>query len=195
MYLITEDMPEVAAWNAKTGEEIMHAVDFDGELYLRQERRRHADRGLTSRSQQATGHEFSTPWNFGHELLAPDIDRIAPSLEVGFRAFPGLPEHRHQANHQRALHLCAGRQSAGRTGARPAELLGRLWRHGRLHRRAAASGKSLAELDDLRRAAAPTSAAMDIARYGDCAANREYINARRRVQFYSRRRFVMTLSQ
>ncbi|MGT2466903.1 hypothetical protein ACVOMV_21150 [Mesorhizobium atlanticum] len=26
--------------------------------------------------------EFQTPWNFGHELLEPDIDRIAPSLEV-----------------------------------------------------------------------------------------------------------------
>ncbi|TKB29333.1 MAG: FAD-binding oxidoreductase, partial [Mesorhizobium sp.] len=38
MYLITEDMPEVAAWNQKTGTEIIHAVDFDGELYLRQER-------------------------------------------------------------------------------------------------------------------------------------------------------------
>ena len=24
--------------------------------------------------------EFSTPWNFGHELLEPDIDRIAPRL-------------------------------------------------------------------------------------------------------------------
>ncbi|TIV67291.1 MAG: FAD-binding oxidoreductase, partial [Mesorhizobium sp.] len=38
MYLITEDMPEVADWNKKTGTEIIHAVDFDGELYLRQER-------------------------------------------------------------------------------------------------------------------------------------------------------------
>src|SRR5690606_15157512 len=26
MYLITEDMPEVAAWNAKTGTEIIHAI-------------------------------------------------------------------------------------------------------------------------------------------------------------------------
>jgi dimethylglycine dehydrogenase len=34
--------------------------------------------------------EFSTPWNFGHELLEPDIDRIAPSLEVGFRHFPAF---------------------------------------------------------------------------------------------------------
>ncbi|TGR73325.1 FAD-binding oxidoreductase, partial [Mesorhizobium sp. M1C.F.Ca.ET.189.01.1.1] len=38
MYQITEDMPEVADWNRKTGTEIIHAVDFDGELYLRQER-------------------------------------------------------------------------------------------------------------------------------------------------------------
>ena len=34
--------------------------------------------------------EFETPWNFGHELLEPDIDRIAPSLEVGFRHFPAF---------------------------------------------------------------------------------------------------------
>lgn len=34
--------------------------------------------------------EYQTPWNFGHELLEPDIDRIAPSLEVGFRHFPAF---------------------------------------------------------------------------------------------------------
>ncbi len=34
--------------------------------------------------------EQSTPWTFGHELLEPDIDRIAPSLEVGFRHFPAF---------------------------------------------------------------------------------------------------------
>jgi dimethylglycine dehydrogenase len=34
--------------------------------------------------------EFQTPWNFGHELLEPDIDRIAPSLEVGFKHFPAM---------------------------------------------------------------------------------------------------------
>lgn len=32
----------------------------------------------------------TTPWDFGHELLAPDLDRIAPSLEVGFRHFPAI---------------------------------------------------------------------------------------------------------
>jgi dimethylglycine dehydrogenase len=32
----------------------------------------------------------NTPWDFGHELLEPDIDRIAPSLEVGFEHFPAF---------------------------------------------------------------------------------------------------------
>ncbi|MBZ9657831.1 FAD-dependent oxidoreductase [Mesorhizobium sp. ESP-6-4] len=88
MYLITEDMPEVADWNKKTGTEIIHAVDFDGELYLRQERG-----GMlmgTYEKANKVWSEFSTPWNFGHELLEPDIDRIAPSLEVGFRHFPAF---------------------------------------------------------------------------------------------------------
>jgi dimethylglycine dehydrogenase len=88
MYLITEDMPEVAAWNTRTGTEIIHAVDFDGELYLRQERG-----GMlmgTYEKANKPWSEHSTPWNFGHELLEPDIDRIAPSLEVGFRHFPAF---------------------------------------------------------------------------------------------------------
>ncbi|AZO74594.1 MAG: FAD-dependent oxidoreductase [Mesorhizobium sp.] len=88
MYLITEDMPEVADWNRKTGTEIIHAVDFDGELYLRQERGGML-MGTYERANKVWS-EFSTPWNFGHELLEPDIDRIAPSLEVGFRHFPGF---------------------------------------------------------------------------------------------------------
>jgi dimethylglycine dehydrogenase len=88
MYLITEDMPEVAEWNAKTGTEIIHAVDFDGELYLRQERG-----GMLMGTYEKAGKPWSektTPWDFGHELLEPDIDRIAPSLEVGFRHFPAF---------------------------------------------------------------------------------------------------------
>ncbi len=88
MYLITEDMPEVAEWNARTGEEIIHAIDFDGELYLRQERG-----GMlmgTYEKACVPWSEKSTPWDFGHELLQPDIDRIAPSLEVGFEHFPAF---------------------------------------------------------------------------------------------------------
>jgi dimethylglycine dehydrogenase len=88
MYLITDDMPEVAAINAATGREVVHAVDFDGEMYLRQERG-----GMLLGTYEKACKPWSedqTPWNFGHELLTPDIDRIAPSLEVAFRHFPAL---------------------------------------------------------------------------------------------------------
>lgn len=88
MYLITEDMPEVAEINEKTGKEVCHAVDFDGELYLRQERG-----GMLMGTYEKACVPWSvhtTPWEFGHELLEPDIDRIAPSLEVGFEHFPAF---------------------------------------------------------------------------------------------------------
>ncbi|WGH78545.1 GcvT family protein [Jannaschia ovalis] len=88
MYLLTEDMPEVAEINARTGKEVIHAVDFDGELYLRQERG-----GMlmgTYEKACVPWSERETPWDFGHELLQPDIDRIAPSLEVGFEHFPAF---------------------------------------------------------------------------------------------------------
>jgi dimethylglycine dehydrogenase len=88
MYLITEDMPEVAAINAATGKEVLHAVDFDGELYLRQERGGMLMGTYEKACKPWSEHE--TPWNFGHELLTPDIDRIAPSLEVGFKHFPAF---------------------------------------------------------------------------------------------------------
>ena len=88
MYLLTEDMPEVREFNDRTGREIIHAVDFDGELYLRQERG-----GMLMGTYERAcvpWSEKTTPWEFGHELLEPDIDRIAPSLEVGFRHFPAF---------------------------------------------------------------------------------------------------------
>ena len=31
-----------------------------------------------------------TPWDFGTDLLPPDLERIAPSLEVGYRHFPAM---------------------------------------------------------------------------------------------------------
>ena len=86
MYLITEDLPEVAAVNKSTGKEVLHALDFDGELYLRQERG-----GMLIGTYEKAGKPWSedvTPWDFGHELLAPDVERIMPSLEVAFRHFP-----------------------------------------------------------------------------------------------------------
>ncbi len=88
MYLITEDMPEVVAYNESSGREIPHVIDFEGEIYLRQERR-----GMLMGTYEKAGKpwsEFKTPWDFDTELLEPDIDRIGPSLEVGFRHFPAF---------------------------------------------------------------------------------------------------------
>ena len=88
MYLITEDMQEVIDFNESTGKEMLHAVDFDGELYLRQERN-----GMLMGTYEKDCRPWSphnTPWDFGHELLESDIDRITPELEVGFKHFPAF---------------------------------------------------------------------------------------------------------
>ncbi len=88
MYLLTEPMPEVEAFNRETGREMVGVLDFKGEIYTRQERN-----GVLLGTYEKACKPWSpveTPWDFGHELLQPDIDRIAPSLEVGFRHFPGI---------------------------------------------------------------------------------------------------------
>ena len=88
MYLLTEDVPEVMEFNKSTGRELIGVMDFKGEIYTRQERN-----GILLGTYEKAAKPWSpvnTPWDFGHELLAPDLDRIAPSLEVGFRHFPGI---------------------------------------------------------------------------------------------------------
>ena len=88
MYLLTEDMPEVMEYNKSTGRELIGVIDFKGEIYTRQERN-----GILLGTYEKACKPWSpkeTPWSFGHELLAPDLERIAPSLEIGFRHFPAL---------------------------------------------------------------------------------------------------------
>jgi dimethylglycine dehydrogenase len=82
-YLITEDMPELAGQK-----EQLHCIDFEGEIYLRQERG-----GMLLGTYEKSGVPWSerqTPWDFGQNLLPNDLDRIAPELEVGFEHFPAL---------------------------------------------------------------------------------------------------------
>ncbi|RLP24334.1 FAD-dependent oxidoreductase [Mesorhizobium sp. YM1C-6-2] len=88
MYLLTEPMPEVEEFNKSTGREMVGVLDFKGEIYTRQERN-----GVLLGTYEKACKPWSpvnTPWDFGHELLQPDIDRIAPSLEIGFKHFPGI---------------------------------------------------------------------------------------------------------
>ncbi len=83
-YLVTGDMPEVI----DSATEMLHVIDFEGEIYMRQE-----GRGMligTYEKGSVPWSERETPWDFTHELLPPDLDRIAGSLELGFRHFPAL---------------------------------------------------------------------------------------------------------
>ena len=84
-YLITEDMPHLLG-----AEEYPGLLDFEGEIYLRQERH-----GFLLGTYEHNGEPWSprqTPWDFSAELLPPDLDRIADNLEVGFRHFPALAD-------------------------------------------------------------------------------------------------------
>ncbi len=88
MYLVTEDMPEVVAFNKETGHELPHAIDFQAEIYMRQE-----GKGMvlgTYEKACVPWQPKTTPWDFGAELLPPDLDRVAPSLEIGFQHFPAM---------------------------------------------------------------------------------------------------------
>jgi dimethylglycine dehydrogenase len=88
MYLVTEDMPEVVAFNKERGHELPHAIDFKAEIYIRQE---HNGMVLGTYEKACVPWQpKTTPWDFGTELLAPDLDRVAPSLEIGFRHFPAM---------------------------------------------------------------------------------------------------------
>ncbi len=82
-YLITGDMQELAG-----KKEQLHCIDFEGEIYIRQERG-----GMLMGTYERAGVPWSpvtTPWDFGQDLLPNDLERIAPSLEVGFAHFPAL---------------------------------------------------------------------------------------------------------
>ena len=88
MYLVTDEIPEVVEFNRKRGHELPHAIDFKAEIYMRQERQ-----GLvlgTYEKACVPWQPRETPWGFGTELLQPDLERIAPSLELGYKHFPAM---------------------------------------------------------------------------------------------------------
>jgi len=88
MYLVTDEMPEVVEFNRTHGHELPHAIDFKAEIYMRQERS-----GMllgTYEKACVPWQPRQTPWDFGNELLPPDLERIAPSLELGYRHFPAM---------------------------------------------------------------------------------------------------------
>ena len=83
-YLITDDIADLP------DHELPGVIDFDAEIYLRQERR-----GILLGTYERNCEPWSpkiTPWDFSAELLPEKLERIEGQLELGFRHFPALAE-------------------------------------------------------------------------------------------------------
>lgn len=86
-YIVTEDVPQISAI-IDAGGEHPHVMDPAGESYLRQE-----GRGLCIGFYEQTCRPWAvngTSWDFGHELLANDFDKIEDSIAFAYKRFPAL---------------------------------------------------------------------------------------------------------
>ncbi|MFZ8924333.1 MAG: NAD(P)/FAD-dependent oxidoreductase, partial [Candidatus Puniceispirillaceae bacterium] len=88
-YLITEDIDEIVKRMALGGAGRLPAgIDYEANIYFRQERQGML---LGTYEPQSTPWKIDgTPWDFGHELLNPDLDRIADRLEMSFERIPAI---------------------------------------------------------------------------------------------------------
>ncbi|MGK8235909.1 FAD-dependent oxidoreductase [Roseovarius sp. MS2] len=85
-YIVTDEIPDI--YNRET--EHPHVMDPAGESYLRQE-----GRGLCIGFYEQPCRPWAvdaTPWDFGHELLPDNLDKIEASIEFAYRRFPVLEE-------------------------------------------------------------------------------------------------------
>ena len=83
-YLATDDLPEVY----DRDKELPHVMDPEGESYLRQE-----GKGLVIGFYEQDCVPWAvdgTRWDFGHELLEENLDRIGDSMEFAFNRYPVL---------------------------------------------------------------------------------------------------------
>ena len=83
-YLVTDDLPEIYTRDT----EHPHVMDPGGESYLRQE-----GRGLCIGFYEQPCEPWAvdgTPWDFGHELLPDNLDKVEASIEFATRRYPIL---------------------------------------------------------------------------------------------------------
>ncbi len=88
-YIVTDEVPMIAEIIDGGGEH-PHVMDPAGESYLRQE-----GRGLCIGFYEQPCRPWAvdgTPWNFGHELLPDDFDKIEDSIDFAYKRFPALAE-------------------------------------------------------------------------------------------------------
>jgi len=85
-YFATDEITEVV----NHGSELPHVMDPEGESYLRQE-----GKGLVIGFYEQNCVPWAvdgTSWDFGHELLDENLDRIGDSMEIAFKRYPVLAE-------------------------------------------------------------------------------------------------------
>jgi len=85
-YFATDNIPAVF----ERDQELPHVMDPEGESYLRQE-----GKGLVIGFYEQDCVPWAvdgTRWDFGHELLDENLDRIGDSMEFAFKRFPVLAE-------------------------------------------------------------------------------------------------------
>lgn len=89
-YLITEQMPIITERMESMGEagRLPAGIDYEANIYFRQER--HGMLLGTYEPKSTPWKIDGTPWDFGHELLPPDLDRIADRLEMSFERIPAI---------------------------------------------------------------------------------------------------------
>lgn len=86
-YLVTDDVPLIKEMMAE-GKEHPHVMDPSGESYLRQE-----GNGLCIGFYEQPCRPWAvdgTSWDFGHELLPDDFDKIEDSINFAYKRFPDL---------------------------------------------------------------------------------------------------------
>jgi len=86
-YIVTDEVPLIAEI-IDAGSEHPHVMDPAGESYLRQE-----GRGLCIGFYEQPCKPWAvngTPWDFGHELLGDDFDKIEDSIDFAYKRFPAL---------------------------------------------------------------------------------------------------------
>ncbi len=137
-YLATDTIEEVV----NHGSELPHVMDPEGESYLRQERD-----GLVIGFYEQDCDPWAvdgTSWNFGHELLPDNLDRIGDALAMAYRRYPVLEKAGIKTVINGPFTFAPRRESAGGPGAGTAEFLVRLRGHGgiqpRRRRRSCARG-------------------------------------------------------
>ncbi len=181
-YLVTEDIPEVAALDREMG----LFVDLDGYTYMRQERQ-----GMLLGVYELTPKHWNVegaPWDYGMELIPEDLDRIAPELAKGFERYPCLAE----AGIKRWVNGAFTFTPDGNPLVGPVPGKRGYWTACGVmagFSQGGGVGKALAEWMIHGEPEADVYG-MDVARYGDFASNRSYLR-QTTGQFYARR-FVMT---